>query len=232
MSEHHAVDRVVAILDAIARASEAPTLTSLASAIDAPVSSTFDLVRGLERHGWVTVRDRRYRIGAAPFVLDLIAHDRAPHASFDIDERAEHFGLGTALAVRVGHHVVYTARSRRLVGGAFAPLVDEHVPRRPLVTAAGRLLLALAPRAARTDVLRALRRDEPRTVAAYEREVATIARSRVAWSDGLSDPRVAAVAVTAAPDEDEVAVVFFGDRVRDRRRLREVVDLRGAAPSP
>lgn len=220
MSRHRTVDRVIGILDVVARADEPPTLSEIARALDAPVSSAHDLITALAERGWLVSDGRRFRIGAAPFVLDLLAHGAGSGPEVDVDVVAERFGLGAATAVRVGHHVVYTARSNGLPA-EFAPLFDRHVLRDPLTTAAGRLLIALAPHTARQAVLRAARGSDPEAVRDYERVVATIKRTGTAWSDGLSDPRVAAAAVVTGPDTTETAIVLFGDREIDRHRLRD-----------
>jgi DNA-binding IclR family transcriptional regulator len=223
VSSHRTVDRVIDILDTIAREDHAPTVSEIARAIDAPVSSTHDLVAGLVDRGWIVSDGRRLRIGSAPFVLDLLAHGDARDPVVDVDACSERFGLSVATAVRVGHHVIYTARSRNLAA-EFAPLFDRHLPRTPLATAAGRLLLALAPDAARNAVLRAARRSTPALVRDYENVVSTIRRTRTAWSDGLSEQRIAAAAVLADPSDTETAIVLFADRLADRRRLRDAVD--------
>ncbi|WP_186317824.1 helix-turn-helix domain-containing protein [Curtobacterium sp. 9128] len=222
MSSHRTVDRVVGILDVVARADRPPTLSEIARGIGAPTSSAHDLVAGLVEHGWLVPEGRRFRVGAAPLVLDLLAHGDGPGPDVDVDAIAEQFSLGVATAVRVGHHVVYTQRSRDLPM-QFASIFDRHVLRDPLTTAAGRLLLAVAPHAARQAVLRAARAVDPDAVRDYERVVASIRRDRTAWSDGLSDPRVAAAAVQAAAGETGTAIVLFGDRAVDNERLRVAV---------
>lgn len=226
------MDRVVGVLDVVARAGGGLTLSEISREAQLPLSTARDLTGGLTERGWLVRRGRSYEVGSAPFVLDLIAHETAPWPDIDVDAYAERFELTTAVAVLVGHHVVYTARSRRVGLGDLSPIVDRHLPRRPLTTAAGRLLLALAPEATREGALRAMSSTDPDAVRSYRRLVPTLRRTRTAWSDGLADPRVAAVAVPSR-QSDALALVFFGDRVTDRHRLGSTVaTLQGEADGP
>ncbi|ALX03546.1 hypothetical protein AERYTH_01950 [Aeromicrobium erythreum] len=68
------------------------------------------------------------------------------------------------------------------------------------------------------SVLDETRETDPGLVADYEAQLPLIRRRRTAWSDGLSQDEVAAVAVFPHRDRPE-ALVLFGRRVVDAARL-------------
>lgn len=218
MSAHRGVDRIVDLLDVVARADTPPTVSELARRLDVPRSSVHDLVSGLEGHGWLLRAGRGFRVGPAPLVLELLAARHVSWTSIDADAYADRFDLAAAAAVLVGRHVVYTARSEKVVDERYARVADLHLPRDPLTTAAGRLLLSTAPAQVLASVLRVTRATDPELVADYEAQLPLIRRRRTAWSDGLSKDEVAAVAVFPHPDRRE-ALVLFGRRGTDAARL-------------
>ncbi len=218
MSDHRSVGRIVDLLDVVARADVPPTVSDLARRLDVPRSSVHDLVSGLEQHGWLLRAGRGLRIGPAPLVLELLAARHVSWTSLDADAYAERFDLAAAVAVLVGRHVVYTARSQKVVDERYAHVADLHLPRDPLTTAAGRLLLSTAPAAVLAGVLDETRATDPALVADYEAQLPLVRRRRTAWSDGLSQDEVAAVAVFPHRDRRE-ALVLFGRRGTDAARL-------------
>jgi len=68
--EHRTVSRIATILEGVAAAEpDGLPLSALAAQLDAPKSSTHDLVRGLEAIGYLTNDEGSYRIGPAPSAL-------------------------------------------------------------------------------------------------------------------------------------------------------------------
>lgn len=222
VSAHRSVDRIVELLDAVARADAAPTVSELSRRLGVPRSSVQDIVRSLTEHGWLARTNNGYSIGPAPVVLELLAARHVSWATLDVDAYAERFGTGTAAAVLLGRHVVYVARSRRVVDQRVAFIADQYLPRHPLTTAAGRLLLSVAPVDVRTSVLRDASVSNPTLVADYESHLPTIRRHRTAWSDGLSFEPVSAVAVFPTENTRE-ALVLFGRRGVDTKLLKAAV---------
>jgi DNA-binding IclR family transcriptional regulator len=172
----------------------------------------------LER-GWLVRTGRGFSLGPAPLVLELLAARHVTWTTIDVEAYSREFGTGAAVAVLVGRHVIYTARSRTLVDERLAFVADQYLPRPPLTTAAGRLLLSYAPPDVRSDVLREARKAAPELVSDYESHLPAIRRQRTAWSDGLSQDGVAAVAIFPG-ESDREALVLFGRRGRDTRRLK------------
>lgn len=139
---HRMIDRMAAILEAAARSREGLTLSELARAIESPVSSAQDLVNGLVATGYLDESDRRYTLGPAPYVLNLIV-DRpvvsvVPHA--DLVALHEQTGLTAVLAVAVGRDIYYIDHSS--ADTRFAYLAENHVRRSLLRTSSGWVLLA------------------------------------------------------------------------------------------
>jgi DNA-binding IclR family transcriptional regulator len=231
MSSHRSVDRIVDVLDMVARADVPLTVSELARRLRIPRSSVQDIALGLASRGWLIRTERGLSIGPAPLVLELLAARHVQWASIDVDAIAERFNTATAIAVLLGRHVVYTARSQRPFDERFAVVADQYLPRNPLTTAAGRLLLSAAPEDVRANVLRDARPAHPELVDEYERLLPTIRRRRTAWSDGLSQEPVAAVAVFPDRDDRE-ALVLFGRRGIDTALLKTAAhELTSNSPS-
>lgn len=139
---HRMIDRMAAILEAAARSREGLTLSELARAIDSPVSSAQDLVNGLVATGYLDESDRRYTLGPAPYVLNLIVGrpvvSVVPHE--DLVALHEETGLTAVLAVAVGKDVYYIDHSS--ADTRFAYLAENRVRRSLLRTSSGWVLLA------------------------------------------------------------------------------------------
>lgn len=139
---HRTVDRVAALLDAAARSREGLTLTELARTIESPTSSAQGLVNGLVATGFLIEDGRRYRLGAAPYLLVLISG--RPVVS---TVRHEHLvalheasGLTAVTAVAVGSDAYYIDHSG--ADHRFAYLAENRVRRPLLRTSSGWVLLA------------------------------------------------------------------------------------------
>lgn len=195
-AHHRTVDRVAQLCEAAVAHPEGATLTELARAVGAPVSSVQKLVDGLVAVGWLDETRRRYRLGPAPSVLSLRA-GRRPVASMrhaDLADLAARLGLPVQVAVRVGDDAVWVdwagadeAFDYALVTALRRPLVDS---------AAGRVLLAHLPEAVRRAVVRASRPDDPAAAVALLDDAERIrARGSETGRSGRLLPEAAAVAV-------------------------------------
>lgn len=139
---HRTVDRVAAILECVARAGTGLTLTAIAKTLSAPVSSTQGLVNGLVAVGYLDERDRVYTLGAAPYLLNVIA-GRPPVTSVSHEALEAVFaetGLTTTLATAVGDDLFYVDHVSE--DPQFAFLAEKHLRRTLIRTSAGWLLLA------------------------------------------------------------------------------------------
>lgn len=139
---HRMIDRVAAILEAAARSRDGLTLSELARAIESPVSSAQDLVNGLVATGYLDETDRRYTLGPAPYVLNLIVGRPAVSVVLHEDLVRLHgqTGLTAVLAVAVGKDVYYIDHSS--ADTRFAYLAENRVRRSLLRTSSGWVLLA------------------------------------------------------------------------------------------
>ena len=136
------VDRVAAILELIARSPAGMTLTAVAKALDAPVSSTQGLLNGLVATGYLDERDRIYTLGTAPYLLNVIA-GRPPVTSVShaqLEELHAEVGQTVALATDVGDDLFYFDHVSS--DPHYAYLGENRVRRSLLRTSAGWLLLA------------------------------------------------------------------------------------------
>ncbi|MBE7161448.1 MAG: helix-turn-helix domain-containing protein [Williamsia herbipolensis] len=185
------------MLDAVARAPRPLSLTEIADAAGAPVSSAHDLLDELTALGHLRLVDRRYVLGWRAHTLTVIGGTTRPagvdHAR--LGRLSRQCGAPLTLAVLVGDAVHYLDHAGPRAPGRIQAVADDHRPRPALRTAAGRLMLARAENAPRDHVLDALRAEDPTAVAAFDAEIATIRREGIARSDGLADPDIAAIAV-------------------------------------
>ncbi|MGV0836828.1 IclR family transcriptional regulator [Mycolicibacterium thermoresistibile] len=103
------IDRVAGILELVARNREGLTLTELARQLDAPLSSLQGLANGLVAAGYLDEYDRRYHLGGAPYLLNLMAGRPLVTQVGRRELEAVHAetGLTTLLSVVVGQAVFY-----------------------------------------------------------------------------------------------------------------------------
>lgn len=216
---HRTLMRTNRILDCVARSDEPPTLSELARSIQAPVSSTQDLVRELCALGYLTTTGKRYALGLRPHMLGMIAGSAtAPgvdHAELVRLSQVARAPIG--IAALVGHEIFYLDHAGPRAPDHIQIVADDHRPRPTLRTAAGRLLLARTDEPVRERILDGLRADDPEGAAQFQRELPTIRRDRLARSDGLADPDIAAIAVLTA--EATAALVLFARRAPRRGRV-------------
>lgn len=139
---HRMVDRVAAILEAVARSGEGMTLTAIAKTLNAPVSSTQGLVNGLVATGYLDEADRVYTLGMAPYLLNVIAGrppvTHIPHEALEAINAET--GMVTVLSAAVGDDLFYVDHVS--ADPAFAYLAENRLRRSLLRTSAGWLLLA------------------------------------------------------------------------------------------
>lgn len=217
---HRTLLRTDRILDHVARCGEPPTLSAIARAIDAPVSSTQDLVQELCALGYLQISGKQYHLGLRPHVLSVIA-GTATAIGIDHSELQRLSRVArapVAIAVLVGHAVFYLDHAGPRAPEHTQAVADDHRPRPPLRTAAGRLLLlATADEPARVRILTALRSSDPQGIEHFSAEFPTIRRDRIARSDGLADPDITAIAIPAS--EGAGAFVLTAPRAPRRGRV-------------
>jgi DNA-binding IclR family transcriptional regulator len=209
---HRTVDRVAAILEAVA-STDGLGLTQLARRVRAPVSSIQKLVNGLVAAGYLTEVDRRFRLGPAPYVLSLRAGRplirSVRHA--DLVELSRDVGAPVLVAVRVGDDAVYLDWAGTDEPFDFALSARLRTPL--LATAAGRVLLAYLPDQHRREHVTAAHPDDPAVVVAALAEAERTRREgRLVGASGPLMPDVSAVAVPLREHGEVVAAVSMADR--------------------
>ncbi|MBU3060283.1 helix-turn-helix domain-containing protein [Nocardia sp. NEAU-G5] len=196
MREQRAIMRADQILDAVARARPPLTLTEIAAAIDAPVSTTQDLIEDLCRCGFLHRAARRYRLGLRPHVLGVLAARPGPPGGLDhraLQTLSRDARVPIGLAALVGTQLLYLDHAGPRAPRQLQRVADDHTPRPVLRTAAGRLLLAYADDADRERLLH--RAADAPAAAAFTAELPAIRREGLARSDGLADPDIRAIAL-------------------------------------
>lgn len=139
---HRMVDRVAAIMELVARSGSGMTLTAVAKALDAPISSTQGLLNGLVAVGYLDERNRVYTLGTAPYLLNVIA-GRPPVTSVtheQLEALHSQTGLTTTLSTDVGDDLFYVDFVSS--DPHYAYLAENKLRRSLLRTSSGWLLLA------------------------------------------------------------------------------------------
>jgi len=223
---HRAVDRIAEILEAVVTERSGLTLTQLALRLHAPVSSVQKLVNGLVAVGYLEEDDKRFRLGAAPYLLAMRSGQRlvssVNHADLvDLHTRS---GLSAVLAVRTGDTSVYADWAG--TDDPFNYLTVQQL-RTPLPeTAVGRVLLAFMPDRERHELVAARYPDRSAALALLT-ELSTIREA--GYTMGDSGPMLRGIASVAAPVWEQGlvvgAVALAGPHDNAVDRLPELVDL-------
>jgi DNA-binding IclR family transcriptional regulator len=106
---HRAVDRVTGLLELLADRPDGLTLSELAEALSAPLSSVKDLVHGLCATGYAERSGARYYLGAAPYILTMRTNQTPARmvSHHDLEVLATESGFTVLLGVRVGDDLVF-----------------------------------------------------------------------------------------------------------------------------
>ncbi|WP_344469715.1 IclR family transcriptional regulator [Kitasatospora kazusensis] len=210
---HRTVDRVAALLDAVARAPMGLSLSQLATRLEAPVSSIQGLVNGLTAVGYLTEEDKRFLLGPATYVLNLAA-GRRPAAGVrqeDLEELATRTGADVLVAVRVGDSVVYTSHAGPWSIQRLAYRVTEYRASPMLCTAAGWAILAHADERDLRAHLATEGERYPRQTTEFLDRIEHIRRTGMAYTHALGDPEVSAVAVPlGGGGQADAAILVIG----------------------
>lgn len=224
---HRAVDRIAEILEAVVTERTGLTLTQLALRLHAPVSSVQKLVNGLVAVGYLEEDDKRFRLGAAPYLLAMRSGQRlvstVNHA--DLVDLHRRTGLSAVLAVRTGDTSVYADWAG--TDDPFNYLTVQQL-RTPLPeTAVGRVLLAFMPDRERHEIVAAQFPDDRAGALAVLTELSRVREA--GYTSGDSGPMLRGIASVAAPVWEQGAVVgavaLAGPHDPAAEKLPGVVDL-------
>lgn len=163
---HRTIDRMAAILDHLAKTPSGCTLSELAQAAGAPLTTTQGIVRGLVHNGYADQNKRRYFLGRTTYLLNRRAgRELLPGISRSLLARVhEQVQLSVVLSVRigeVGYYIDHLSDDPR-----FGHLAEDLLERPLLENAAGWVHLASMERAQLWDYL-AKHSDQARLVSAF-----------------------------------------------------------------
>ena len=227
---HRMVARVAEILEMAARERAGLTLTEIAQQLSAPVSSVQSLVNGLVDTGYLDRSGRRYLLGPAPYVLNLIAQ-RPPIQIVrraDLEALHKETGQTVLLGIVLSGKVIYI--NHVTSDPQYAFLAETHASRPLLRTAAGRVLLANMDRRQQFDLLASVSADDAPLVDPFLQESAAIRETGLAFTRGLAGPNywavstpvrergrvVAALSLSGAPDTMRGRMEELGAILLDR----------------
>ncbi|SPT51273.1 IclR family transcriptional regulator [Actinomadura madurae] len=204
---HRTVDRVAQMLEATARSEGGLTLTELASAAEAPLSSIQSLVNGLTAAGFLAEVDRRFQLGPAPYLLSSMANRPLVRSVGRAQLEALHRESGHAvlLAVLMSRSVYYID----VVGdlAKFHYLTDRMIPRPPLRSSAGRAIAATLERRDLWGLIQSLPDEDVGIVDAFLAEVDDIRDAQLAYGAGLTDSGLHGIATPVVEQGRTVAAV-------------------------
>lgn len=205
--KHRMIARVAEILELAARESDGVSLTEFSRRLSAPVSSVQGLVNGLVETGYLTKAGRKYVLGPAPYVLNLIAQrkpiDVIKHS--DLEALHETTGRTVYLGINLAGRAIYLDH---VTGDpAFAYLAETHAPRPLLRTAVGRVLLANMDKRHLFEVLRNVDEQDQPLVRPFLEESPTIRETDYAVTQGLASNGHWAVAAPVRENGETVAAV-------------------------
>lgn len=220
---HRTVDRVVAILELVARARQGLTLATISEELGAPRTSVHELTNGLLATGYLVERHQRLYLGAGPFVLTLTANRSAAISlSHEIlAEISEKLGLSVMAGIGVGDALVYIDH----VGDnpALEFVARNHSRRSLYATASGKIILAdMPPRMMDSFLLNAPVRERD-AVEGFLTELPSIRRDRLAYNLGATLPGIAAVATPLIGRDGSLIASISVPVSKDRRaEIREI----------
>jgi DNA-binding IclR family transcriptional regulator len=217
------VDRVATILEHVARNPEGTSLTDLARVVDAPVSSVQGLVNGLVATGYLDERDRRYALGLAPYLLNLLSGRRLVSAvtHADLAEIHAETGMTTVLSVVVGRDVFYVDYCSS--DPAYAYLAENHIRRSLIRTSSGWVLLAGLGERDLWSYLRSLPPEDSYRVDAFLAALGEIRKTGLCATPNISEITGDGISVAVTENDRTVASVCVIDAPEKLERHRERV---------
>jgi DNA-binding IclR family transcriptional regulator len=126
LSGHRTVGRIDDVLEVVARRGGL-SLSRIAREIDAPISSTRDLLSGLVDRGYLRRDGMAYQLGERPFLLGVLAGRPVPHGLTheDVVTLSEIAGAPVMLALLIQHTIYYVDHAGPTASAAPTPRVDR-----------------------------------------------------------------------------------------------------------
>jgi DNA-binding IclR family transcriptional regulator len=223
-AEHHrGVDRIVAILEAVAHSPDGLTLTELSRMLKAPVSSIQKLTNGLLAVGYLVTDDRRFELGPGAFALTMggewssvapVSHDLVERLSAELD-------CSIVLGVLVGDHLMYLDEAGNDPGIDF---YARSRSRRPILTSSGgkRLLAGMSDEELHERLRRLSQTSPASDIDQFLQELPEIRRTGLARGYALPNISAIAAGVPGRRGRLAAALVAVGSPADMSERMDEV----------
>ncbi len=223
-AEHHrGVDRIVAILEAVAHSPDGMTLTELSRMLKAPVSSVQKLTNGLLAVGYLVSDDRRFELGPGAFALTMggewssvapVSHDLVERLSVELN-------CSIVLGVLVGDNLMYFDEAGN------DPGIDYYARsrrRRPILTSSGgkRLLAGMSDDELHERLRRLSQTSPASEIDQFLQELPEIRRTGLALGYALPNISAIAAGVPGRRGRLAAALVAVGSPVDMGGRHEEV----------
>jgi len=200
---------MTACLEVVARSRNGLTLTEIAQATDSPLSSVQSIANGLVSSGFFEEHSKRYFLGMAPYVLNLMAGRRVVSrvSHEDLEEMRKITGLTALLAVGVGnsqYYVDYSAIDSEFEYAYFS----EALVRGPLIqSSAGFIIMADMEKRDVWTYLHSLPESDDWRVRRYFDLLPGIVESGICVAPGVTEQPADGVAVAIREGGRTVAAV-------------------------
>jgi DNA-binding IclR family transcriptional regulator len=222
---HRMIDRVAGMLELVARNHDGLTLTEMARMLDSPLSSLQQLANGLVAAGYLDEYERRYRLGGAPYLLNLMAGrhlvTRVGHRELEAVHAES--GLTTLLSVVVGQGVFYVDSC------SSTPRYDylaKNVVRRSLIrTSSGWVLLAGMSRRDLWSYLTTLPAEDDDNRERFLNELEAIQQTGICAAPHISEVADGVAVAVREEGRTVAAVSVVGPHADIRSRRDQLVEL-------
>jgi DNA-binding IclR family transcriptional regulator len=191
---HRTVDRVVSILELVARSGRGLSLASISQELGAPKSSVQVLANGLVATGYLVEHDQKLTLGSGPFVLSLIGNRIAAMGLSHelLEELYAELGYGLLVGIGLGDSAVYVDHAG--AGPELEFFARNHIRRPLFVTAAGKIILSELPAREMDSFVINSSADEKKDAQAFLAELPTIRATGLAYNLGKTMPGMIVVA--------------------------------------
>ncbi|WP_018024658.1 IclR family transcriptional regulator [Corynebacterium ulceribovis] len=223
---HRMVDRVAAILELVARSRDGLTLTDIAHQLDFPLSTTQGLVNGLTAAGYLDERTKKYTLGMAPYLINVMAGRRPIDvvSQAEIDAIFAETGLITVLSIAVDGRVFYLHHAAE--GMTYEYLTENFLPRSLLRTSSGWVLLANMERRDLWTYLKSRPAEDAPYVTEFLNAAEEIATTGICASPAVAEKNVDGVSIAVEQNGHAVAAVgVIGSGTEIAARRDELVDV-------
>jgi DNA-binding IclR family transcriptional regulator len=221
---HRMIDLVAALLQEAARSPDGLTLTEMAARSEAPLSTVQTLVNGLVVAGYLDERARRYTLGAAPYLLNLMAGRYMPGKVTHEHLKAIHgeTGLTTVLSIAVANDLFYVDHVSN--DPKYGYLAENRVRRSLIRASSGWVLLAGMEQRSLWTYLRNLPQGEEQYVDLFLDHLQELQKTGICASPHVSDIGEGVSMAVKENGRTRAAIGVIGTRHDISARCDELVE--------